>query len=429
MKKARLLPSPALMSLIIFVVAFSLCAAPAPSALAKVYIDITSPFSTKLPIAIQDFAEDLGPEISDMVRDDLVFTGLFELIDKAAYLEKPSQPFDPRQWTPLGVETVLKGRVVHGEQLTVTASLFDVIEGKEIFRKEYKSKRELVRPLAHALANDIYQALTGQEGMFRTKIAFVGRDTKEKRIYFMDWDGHRVIKTGMKGDIVLSPHYSSDGSKLVYSAAKQRQWGIYLLDFGSMTEKKVFSSQGTHMAGDFFPEGNAFTFSSTRHGTPDIFIYSLESGNTTRITSSQGIEVSPAVSPDSRSIAFVSDRGGSPQIYIINRDGSNLRRVTFEGSYNTSPSWSPKGDKLVFSGRRGSNQIFIVNPDGTGLVQLTFEGNNEDPSFSPDGRYIAFTSDRQGTKGIYIMRSDGEAQTRISPANISTSGPRWSPGE
>ena len=108
-------------------------------------------------------------------------------------------------------------------------------------------------------------------------------------------------------------------------------------------------------------------------------------------------------------------------------DGSDVRRVTFEGSYNTSPSWSPKGDRIVFSCRRGKNQICTARPDGSDLVQLTEQGNNEDPSFSPDGRYITFSSDRDKIKGIYIMRANGEAQKRVSPKGLRSTGPRWSP--
>jgi TolB protein len=194
-----------------------------------------------------------------------------------------------------------------------------------------------------------------------------------------------------------------------------------------MTERKIFASKGTNMAGDFFPKGDAITFSSTKDGTPDIYTLSLRDNSTKKLTLTQGIEVSPAVSPDGTQIAFVSDRGGSPQVYIMRANGSDIRRVTFDGTYNTSPSWSPSGDRIVYSCRVGKNQICIVKPDGSGLVQLTDHGNNEDPSFSPDGRHVTFSSDRDGAKGIYIMRANGEAQKKISPKGLRSYGPRWSP--
>lgn len=395
---------------------------------AKIYIDITSPAIRKLPIALYDLQGPSGMEISEIIREDLMFTGLFMYIDKSSYIETAAQPFNPKNWTPLGIEAVVKGTVQGDKTLSVAITLYDTFEGKEILKKEYQAEKELIRQLAHTISNDIYKALTGMAGMFRSKIAFVAEDDGEKSIYLMDWDGHRLRKLGLKGSLVLTPKWSTDGTKIVYSAERDRQWGIYLLDFLKMTEKRIFASKGTNLAGDFFPKGDAMVFSSTKEGTPDLYVLNLEQGKTRKLTSSYGIEVSPAVSPDGSQIAFVSDRGGSPQVYIMRFDGTDIRRVTFEGSYNTSPGWSPSGDRLVFSGRRGGkNQILIVKPDGTELKQLTEYGNNEDPSFSPDGRFIVFSSDRDGSKGVYIMRANGESQKKITPRGLKSFGPRWSP--
>jgi len=393
---------------------------------AKVYINIASPAFKKLPIAIQEFTGASGKEISDIIRDDLEFTGLFLNIDRTAYIEKPEQPFNSKNWTPIGVEAVVKGATKVDKDLIVTASLYDVFEGKDLFKKEYKAEKKLLRQISHAIANDIYYTLTGEPGIFRSKIAFVAEYNGKKSIYIMDWDGNRITKTGLKGDMILSPRWSRDGTKLIYSAERNRQWGIYLLNFSSMRERKVFSSKGTNMVGDFLSE-DEFTFSSSKDGALDLYIINLKDNAITKLISSYNIDISPAVSPDAKYIAYVSDRGGTPQIYTIRRDSSDMRRITFEGSYNTSPSWSPKGDRIVFAGRRGTNQIFTVNPDGTDLKQLTTQGNNEDPSFSPDGRYITFSSDRDGVKGIYIMRANGESPKRITPKNLSSYGPKWSP--
>jgi TolB protein len=414
--------------IILLVALFACHLFPLRPAEAKVYIDITSPSAMKVPVAIFDMQGASGKEISGVIRNDLVFTGLFTYVDKAAYVESVSQPFNASNWTPLGVEAVVKGTVSEDKGLTVSIRLYDVTEGKEILNKEYQAKGSLLRPLSHAIANDIYESFTGQKGIFRSRIMFVGERAGVKDLYLADWDGHRSRKLGLKGSLILSPHWSSDGNKAIYSAERGRQWGIYLIDFQRMTEKRVFVSKGTNLAGDFFPNKNAFVFSSSKEGSPDLFVYNIDNGKLRRLTSSYGIEVSPAVSPDGSLIAFVSDRGGSPQIYVMRSDGGEVRRVTFEGNYNTSPSWSPQGDMIAFSGRRGGrNQICIVTPDGSGLVQLTDRGNNEDPSFSPDGRYLAFTSDRDGTKGVYIMRANGESQERVTPKNLRAFGPRWSP--
>lgn len=394
---------------------------------AKIYIDITSPSAKKLPIAIYDLQGAQGKEISDIIREDLTFTGLFSCIDKTSYIEPASEKFNQQNWKPLGIEAVVKGTITAAQGLAVDISVYDVFEGKEIFSKQYQAEKDLVRQLAHNISNDIYKAFTGLTGIFRTKIAFVAEDDGEKGIYVMDWDGYRVRKLGLKGSLVLAPRWSADGTRIAYSSERGRQWGIYLLDFGKMTERKIFASKGTNMAGGFYPKGDAIAFSSTKDGTPDIYLLSLKDESVKKLTFTQGIEVSPVVSPDGSQIAFVSDRGGSPQIYMMRADGNDIRRVTFEGSYNTSPNWSPTGDRIVFSCRRGKNQICIVKPDGSGLAQLTESGNNEDPSFSPEGRHITFSSDRDGTKGIYIMRANGDAQKKVSPKGLRSNAPGWSP--
>jgi TolB protein len=410
------------------ILSFLCCLLIAMPAAAKIYIDITSPSVKQMSIAVYDFPGPSGDVISGVIRDDLTFTGLFTCADKASFIESPSQPTDPKNWTPLGIEAVVKGSVMLSSPLVVKVSLYDTSDGKELFNRQYRAGGDEPRQLAHEIAGDIYSAFTGKPAIFRTRIAFVGEEAGAKGICLMDWDGKRMRKLGPTGSFVLAPRWSYDGSKLIYSKERGRQWGIYLLDFQRMTEKRVFVSSGTNMTGNFFPSGSAFVFSSSKDGTPDIYVDALGSGSAKKLTSSHGIDVSPTVSPDGSRIAFVSDRGGSPQIYVMSAAGDDVRRVTFEGSYNTSPSWSPSGDRIAFSGRRGGkNQIFIVRPDGSELTQLTDTGNNEDPSFSPDGRYIAFTSDRGRAKGIYIMRANGESQERITPKKLKAFGPSWSP--
>lgn len=395
---------------------------------AKIYVDVTSPAMRRLPIAIVDFTGPSGATVSGIISDDLEFSGVFLPLDRNAFIETSSQSFNPKNWTALGAELVVKGSITGGGNMVATVSLYDVTEGRAIFRKEYQTEAALVRPLAHTIANDIYKQITGENGVFRTRIAYVVRKPSHDELFLMDWDGQRIQGTGVKGSVLLGPRWSRDGAKLIYSSERNRQWSVYLLDFRKQSERSVFSAKGTNLAGDFAPDADLFALSSSSGGTPDIYTYRISESKLTRLTSSRSVDVTPTLSPDGARIAFVSDRQGSPQIFIMGIDGYDVRRLTFNGVYNTSPSWSPRGDKIAFSGRQGGkNQIFTINPDGSGITQLTDRGNNEDPSFSPDGRYIVFTSDRDGGESVYIMRANGEAQKRITPRGVRAFGPRWSP--
>ena len=400
---------------------------PPVAAAERVFIDITAPYIEKLPIAIQDFSG--GEEISDIVRNNLEFTGLFRCFADDAQIEKPGRPFNPANWRGFGIELVTKGRatMVDG-RLSVTVSAYDVSTGRGVFKKEYSAPAGLLRPLSHAIANDIYRVLTGQQGIFRTKIAFVNEEGGNKELYLMDWDGHRMRGLGITGCILLTPRWSTDGDSLLYSALRNHHWGIYLFDKNIMSERNIVALRGLNMVGNFFPANRDFVFTSSKGGRPDIYIGNIVDMKTERLISSPWIDTSPSISPDGNKLLFVSTRSGLPQIYISGKDGHGINRLTFRGSHNTSPAWSPKGDKIAFVSRiAGKNQIFIMRPDGIGLIQLTERGNNEDPTFSPNGRQVAFVSDRSGTKGIYIMNINGEGERRISPEGFKAVSPSWSP--
>lgn len=395
---------------------------------AKIYIDITSPAVKQLMIAIPEFSGPEGKTISNIIKDDLEFTGFFKCLDPAMYIETSSYPFNPQNWSVIGAEAVIKGSIIAGQNLNVTVSLYDIFEGKEALKKNYLADKSALRQMAHTIANDLYKALTGENGVFKTRIAFVAQDEGKKGLFIMDWDGSNLKQLGIRGNFVLSPHWSKSSTKLLYSSERNGQWGIYLLDFTKMTERKLFISRGLNITGNFFPDENEIVFASSKDETYGFYLLRISDLWIKRITTSRWIEVSPSVSPDGNSIAFVSDKGGTPQIYVMNKKGYDSRRLTFEGSYNTSPNWSPLGDRIAFVGRAdGSHHIFTIKTDGTELMQITNTGNNEDPSFSPDGRFIIFTSDMDGTSGLYIMRANGESPKRITPAKLKAFGPKWSP--
>ncbi|HMK44330.1 MAG TPA: hypothetical protein VK445_09355 [Dissulfurispiraceae bacterium] len=390
----------------------------------RVFVDISSPVMQKLPIAVQPF---LGaPELSDIVKADLTFTGLFECLNDAAQIETTSQPFNPNNWRGLGVELVIKGRMT-GTLLLVTAH--DVLDGREVLRKEYSaSSKTLMRPMAHAVADDIYRVLTGQKGIFRTKLAFIGESGGRRELYTSDWDGYRSAATGISGGVLLKPRWSPDGTRLLYSAERFREWGVYVLDTKTMREKHISAPHGLSIAGNYFPDNRRFIFSESRNGNSALYIGDSISGTASKIISSPWIDVSPSVSPDGKKIAFVSNRSGGPQIYLASAGGGDARRYTFQGSYNTAPAWAPNGDRIAYSSLVGGrHQIFTMKLDGSEALQLTDRGNNEEPAFSPDGRYIVFMSDRDGAKAIYLMRANGDGQTRVSTRGLKAMSPSWSP--
>lgn len=376
---------------------------------AKVFIDITSTAWREIPISISSTGIVDASTVEEIVKNDLYLTGIFSDV-------APGVP---------GAEIVIDINVESAEGVTAVASVMDLIENRNVMKKKYTASKSGVRALAHSIADDVFEIITGEKGSFRTKFTYIVDAGGEKELHLMDWDGFNSRRIESKG-LPLSHAWSDNGTYVFYSAERNRKWGIYTLDMKNGEKKRIYTSSGINLVSDSYKDQLAF--SSSMDGSPEIYTMDTDGGSIKKITRSYGIDISPAYSPDGTKIAFVSDRGGNPQVYVMDVSGENLSRLTYNGSYNQSPVWSLDGKWIAFVSRKdGKNQIFMIKSDGTGIRQLTDKGNNENPTFSPNGLFIAFDSDRGAGRGIYVMRTDGEGQRRITSKDVKALIPRWSP--
>jgi len=422
----------------------------------KVYIDINTPAGKKLPIAITDIkniselsgqpdASGLSAALTaqagllrDVIMHDLEFSGLFNIIDKKAYIEdknKRSDDINFKDWRVIGAEALIKGTFTAKEDnLIVELKLYDTFQAKMLVGRRYIGKKGNLRLIAHKFANEAMEAMTGEKGIFNTKLLFVSNMSGNKEIYLIDYDGYNLRQITRNHSINLSPRWSPDGKKILYTSYKEDQPYVYLLEIATGKEIRLSDQPGINIGASWSPSGKEVALTLSRDGNPELYILELDGMKLRRLTNNWAIDVSPSWSPDGKRIVFVSDTGGNPHIYMIHSDGTGLTRLTYEGKYNASPSVSPTGDKIVFTRTGGGHfDIWVMNIDGTGQTQLTAgSGNNEDPSWSPDGRFITFKSTRGGgVARIYTMRKNGEDQKLITYDNSgkggSTAFPVWSP--
>ncbi len=408
----------------------------------KVYIDITSPNARRIPIAIPEFKYtgegNDNPAVAltlyKTLIGDMEFTGLFDIIDKEGYIEDPkragltARETDFQDWRVINAELLIKGGyrfTENGRGVVVELRLFDVLKERMITGQRYYGSIKGLRKIIHRFSNRVMKALTGEEGIFETKLAFVSTRTGNKEIYICDYDGYNLRQITMNGAINISPQWSPNGKWLLFTSFKDGEPFLYRKNVFNGVEHKISRFPGINIGGRWSPSGREIAFTLSKDGNPELYLLDLWSGRLKRLTQNWGIDVSPTWSPDGKKIAFVSDISGKPNIYVMRRDGTNVKRLTYKGKYNTSPAWSPKGDRIAFSRLEGRHfDIWTMRPDGTDQKRLTFDaGDNEHPTWSPDGRYIAFTSSRDGYKAIYIMRADGSRQMRI----VKGLDPSWSP--
>lgn len=400
----------------------------------EIVIKITGFSEKQTPVAINDFVnfDEKGQKLSEeqridkVISSDLDLTGWFKLIPKEAYYPKPIDPakegydsgtIDFKKWKALDVSFIIKGWYkVEGSTLKVGCYLFDVVSNKMLLNKQFTGPIDTSRKIAHRCSNLIVEAITGEAGIFETKIACVAKKGKAKEIVIMDFDGKNMQQVTNNGLLNLAPTWSKDGSKLAFITQKGKDWDIYVADMLKKKVTRLTKLGGTVNSPAFSPINDEIAFSMTKNDDIEIFSLGLDGQIKNQLTKSYNIDVSPSWSPDGKKITFTSLRSGRPQIWTMNADGTNPIRLVYEGKNNETPSFSPKGDKISFAGldTDGEFDIFTVAVAGGTPERLTYDtGNNEYPTWSPDGRFIAFSSTRGSKSKIFIMNKDGKNQRAL----------------
>lgn len=410
---------------------------------ARIFIDINSPSVQKIKIAIPDFRDtsqskeqpDLAANLPGVISNDLDLSGYFIPMEKAAFLEGNKAAFAVneiqfRDWVTIGADLLLKGTYTCiGQSVEAEVRLFDVFRGRQILGKRILGRVDEQRALMHRISNDILYLLTGQRGMFLSKLAFVGTATGNKEIYICDYDGYNLKQVTRDKSIALMPRWSPQGDKLFYNSYKEGEGpALYLMDVASGRSTKVSARKGLNTGAAWAPDGQSVALTLNVGDNLDIHRIDLSGKIMDRFTNSWGINVSPTFSPDGTKVAFVSNRSGGPQIYVKDLASGREERITFEGKYNTSPFWSSL-NKIAYTGMdEGRFNIFTIDPDGRGLRQLTAgQGNNEDPCWYVNGRHLMFSSSREGGFHIYLMNANGQNQRRITTFKGEQTSPSWSP--
>ena len=425
---------------ILFALAF-LVACNQPAYAQRIYLDITQPTFQRLPIAIPDFKyrapvqTGLAREMAETLSADLDYSGVFRPLDPRGFLEDPQAmgltagEINFPDWRRLGADFMVRASYqVEGSSLRIEARLFDVVAARMVMGKVYEGEARNWQPMIHRLADEILFAVTGERGVFDSKIAFVQAQGKNKEIFIVDFDGSNLVQVTRDNSLNLSPAWNSRMTELAYVSYKEGNAKIFGVNLQNGATRLICGYPGINISPSWRPGTSELAVTLSKDGSPDIFLVSSSGSIVQKLVHGWSINVSPDWSPDGRKLVYVSDETGSPQIYVLDVSTDQKRRITFSGNYNTSPSWSPKGDWIAYSGLSGGrHNIFMVRPDGSDTRQLTHgEGNNESPTWSPDGRMIAFSSTRQGSSSIWVLLTNGTGVRRLTRQGGGQELPSWS---
>src|SRR5216683_2026125 len=260
----------------------ALAAGSAAPARAQLTIDMTKPSFEPVPIAIVDFAGDrVGADIAGVIRNDLQNSGLFRSIPPSAFIQQNVDAnAAPRfaDWRGVGAAGLVVGQVQQaGGNIKVDFRLWDVVVGQQATGLSFNSQPTNWRRLAHIIADAIYKRVTGEEGYFDTRVAYVSEtgplSARVKRIAIMDQDGanNRYITDGRT--IALTPRFSPTLQEIVYMAYPEDRSPprVYLQNVDSGRRELLGNFPGMSFAPRFSPDGTKVVMSISAEGQSDIY--------------------------------------------------------------------------------------------------------------------------------------------------------------
>lgn len=404
-------------------------------ALAQLRIEVIGAGATQIPVAIVPFQAEAGlaQQLTPVVAADLERSGLFRLIDAGGVNPVPHEPeqVDYAQWRARGAEALVIGSVVKAPdgRHEIRFRVLDVTRQTQLTGYAYFAADSQLRLTAHKIADMVYERLTGDPGVFATRIAYVVKRGARFELHVADADGHGSQSILSSDEPIISPAWAPDGSRLAYVSFEQKKPIVYVQSLITGGRRAVAGFYGSNSSPAWSPDGRRLAVTLTRDGGSQIYLINADgSGAPQRITRSSAIDTEANFSPDGQSILFTSDRGGGPQIYRMPAEGGPAQRVTFEGNYNVSPRHSPDGKSFTFIQRaNGRFNVGIYDIATRQLQILTDGGIDESPTFAPNGKMILYASRTRGRGILASVSSDGRTKYRLTADTGDVREPAWGP--
>lgn len=401
-------------------------------ALAQFRVEIAGIGATQMPIALPDFRDEAraGQPVAAIVRADLERSGQFRIIDAPPGLSENSSP-NWNDWRSKQADALAAGsaaKLADG-RVDIRYKLWDVVKGQDLGGEAHAVAPDDVRLAAHRIADAIYQKLTGERGVFATRMAYVTKAGGRYTLRIADADGEGGQVALGSPEPIISPAWSPDGKELAYVSFETRKAVVWVQDLSTGRRRAIADFRGSNSAPAWSPDGQTLALTLSREGGSQLFVMSRSGSGLRRLTQSSAIDTEPAFAPDGQTLYFVSDRGGSPQVYRMPVAGGTPERVTFSGNYNISPAISPDGRSMAYVTRNGGSvfRVCVMDLASGNVQQISDTSEDESPSFAPNGRLLVYATRAGGKDVLMTSTLDGRIKAKLISTLADVREPTWGP--
>lgn len=400
---------------------------------AQLTIDIVGVGAQQIPVATSEFIGDATHSqlLTTVIQADLARSGVIKNLPNLGLPRTSEATVEGyAQYASRGADAAVVGSVTAAAngQFQVTFRLLDVPKRTQLAGLVYNVAAKDMRATAHRIADVIYEKLTGDKGVFSTRLAYVAKSGARYQLIVADSDGANAISIVASNEPIISPAWSPDGERLAYVSFENRKPSVFVQSVSSGARRLLIDARGNQSAPAWSPDGRRIAFASSQAGGTQLFVANADGGGVRRLTTNNAvIDTAPNWAVDGK-IYFMSDRGGSPQIYRIDPEGGNAERITFEGSENANPKVAADGKSMVFVKREGGRYALAVQDFASRQVQTLTQGPvDESPSFAPNGKLIVYASIYNGRGVLAAVSADGRVKQRLASAGADVREPAWGP--
>jgi TolB protein len=390
-----------------------------------------------LPIMVHvdGLSKKYSPDIfENIIENDLLSSGYFNILDSKNVKNTLSNlKTQYALWALSGSNYFLKASIfTENENELIKFTLHNVIK-KEIM-VSYKinlDKNNNIRKVSHKISNVIFESITGIEGIFDTKIAYISTEkSKERNIYKLhvaDVDGFNSVTIYKSSKQLMSPTWSPKNNKIAYVSFENHRPEIFIQTLATGERVKLINGNFSSSAPAWSPNEKFMAYTSSVNGNLEIFIHNFLTRDNRRITNSLGIDTESEWGLKSEKIFFTSDRNGNPHIYSKFINNGKARRITYEGTYNADANLSSDGKYLSLVHNNGSGHKIAIYSINDKFLKVISRGRlDEAPSFAPNGKMVLFAS-KKLHKGILVAASnDGRIRKEIELIGENVREPIWS---